>query len=155
MPTSERQQELDRLCNGVCNSTGKPLPCLARFSSVSGSTSELRCFEISNLTDHTQYPATSAVELELPQLKRQLFKRPLYGNKETQMWLDQLCNDPEVNHIQNLQPSVVNYFAHHDGNILSCRNILHEENVTNAQEIHEKLKHLTEGEFYSLIELLV
>lgn len=73
----------------------------------------------------------------------------LKGNRqenETQMWLDQLCNDPDINHVQNLQPSVINYFAVHDGSFLKCRSILHEEVSTN-----EVFKSLKRGEFLATV----
>ena len=137
MPTPERQQELDRLCNETCSSERKP--CLARFRSKPGETSELRCHSKSSLSGDTQYPGSTAIEFDVPEFKKTLFKRPLLGRNETHMWLDYLCNDPNVNPVQRLRPSAVNYFAEFNGHSLTCRNLL-DEVVNN---INEKLEGLT------------
>ena len=137
VPTPERQQELDRLCNANCKSEKKP--CLARFRSIPGETSQLRCHSGLSLSGDTQYPGPAASVFNATEFERTLFKRPLLGRSETQMWLDYLCNDPHVNPVQGLRPSAVNYFAEFHGHHLTCQNLLDEV----ASNIDEKLKGLT------------
>ena len=137
MPTPERQQKLDRICIANCSKK----PCLARFRWIRGETSELRCYWGSSRSGDTQYPGSAASAFDAPEFKRTLFKRPLLGRNETQMWLDYLCNDPSVNPVEGLRPSAVNYFAEFDGHSLTCRNLLDEA----ASNIDEKLKGLTKS----------
>ncbi len=145
MPTPERQQELDSLCNNNCQSPPPLELCLARFCSVSGEGRELRCCAVSSLTGDTQYlSGSSGWWDDLPQFNSTLFRRPLFGRNKIQMWLDQLCNDPSVNPVQGLRPSIVNYFADFDNNFLKCRNLLHEA-ATDLKKIDGDLKKITEG----------
>ena len=131
IPTPKRQQKLDRLCNDIF----KTEAWLARFdmySSVSAS-ANLRCYPIGSLTVDTQGQNTQGLFEENPLLQTELFRRPLYGRNETQMWLDQMCNDPDVNRFQGSKPSVLNFFAYYD-ETLKCRSILFKETIANELE---------------------
>lgn len=145
MPTPERQQELDQKCNKQCSDSSIASPCLARFSGADYN-HEMKCFTVEQLLSDSQWCSSSDPIVESLDLKDVLFRRPLYGNSEIQMWLDHMCNDPLINNIQNLQPSLINFIARFDNHRLKCESGFSRGTATRQQEAdEEKLKSLIQG----------